>query len=716
MPDYTDIEVVVEALGKAQDANDNLRDRVREQHDFIDTRDGQWNDDISRQFIDSKKPRFTFDKATPIVKQISGEMKKADFGIKVLPMDSGADKDLADTLNGMVRNIQTISNATHIYNAAGKSMVTGGFDGWRVVQKYVDDNSFDQDLVIESIPSAVDSLYLGVESLKQSGEDAMTGWVLVPLSTDEYNERYPDMKDSGKSVDTERTHRRFEQKPDQIIVADFYYKTTVNTDLVMMTDGKVYQDDDDFKKIQDELAQRNPPVTIALDDEGEEKRRNRKRFKVKHRQFDGNGWLTEASDTVFSFIPLIPTYGNFKVRDGKIIYFGAVEKVMDPGRVYNYARSRQIQEGALAPLDKIWMTKEQIGANQTTIETMNTNNDPVQIYEQIGDQTPPFKMGTSAINQGLAETAASANADVSQAAGLFAANMGDNPGLQSGVAIDALKESGDTGTIDYFESQEIAICHTSRILVDAIPRAYDGARQVRILGEDNTVNMVLLNEKVRDEQTGDVVMLNDLSVGKYDVTCSAGKSYKNRQQETVAAITEVAAVDPSIIQEGGDILLGNITAPGMDLLAERRRVRLFQAGGIPESQWTDEEREQQEQARQSQQDQPPSPEEMIGQAELIKAQTDQQTAAFEQQVKQVELQQAQQKLDQEGKKIALDAQNKDVSLMLQNQKQQMDLLTAATDQMTKLTSAFGIEAIGGVAPAKLIAQQGAIVDQTQDNV
>ncbi len=712
MPDYTDFEVVVEALGKAQDANDTLRDRVREQHDFIDKRDGQWQDDISQRFIDNKKPRFTFDKATPIVKQISGEMKKADFGIKVLPMDSGADNDLADTMNGMVRNIQAISNAKHTYNAAGKSMVTGGFDGWEVVQKYVDDNSFDQDLVIQHIPSAVDSLYLGVESLMQDGSDSMTGWKLVPLSIDEYNERYPENENRGKSVNTNRTHRRFEQKPEQIIVADFYYKTKADANLVMMTDGKVYEDNDDFNKVKDELAQRNPPITIALDDDGEEKRRKRKRFKVMHRQFDGNDWLIPAAETVFSFIPLIPTYGNFKVRDGKIIYFGAVEKLIDPCRVYNYARSRQIQEGALSPLDKIFMTPEQIGANKDKIQTMNTNNDPVQVWTHVADQPPPFKMGTSAINQGLAETAASANADVSQAAGLFAANMGDNPGLQSGVAIDALKESGDTGTIDYFESQEIAICHTARILVDAIPRAYDGARQVRILGEDNTVNMVQLNEKVRDQQTGDVVMLNDLSVGKYDVTCTVGKSFKNRQQETVAAITEVAGVDPTFLQEGADIFLSNITAPGMDLLAERKRAQLLRAGVIPEDQWTDEEREQAAQAAQTAQDQPPSPEQMIGQAELMKAQTDQKTAELKQLEAQANFEIAQKKLQQQDRKL----DQSEAQLLFDRDKQRTDELTAVTLQMANITKALGLDGVITPNTINILKQQVAIVDQKQDEV
>jgi len=715
MPDYNDLEEVTILLQKSQDANEEMRRRVREQHDFVDQRDGQWETSVAQTYDNHRRPRYTFDKATPIVKQISGEMKKADFGIKVLPAGPGSDDDLAGTINGLLRNIQNISNAKHTFNASGKSMVAGGFDGWRVVQKYVDDNSFDQDLIIEDVPNAVDSLWLGVESLKQDGSDALTGWQLTPLAKDVYDEMYP--QGSGESVSTNRYFRNrtsTQTKADQITIADFYYKVPITKELVMMTDGKVYEDNEEFKKIQDELAQQG--VTIAKDDEGNEKRRKRKVHKVMHRQFDGGVWLTEERETVFTFIPLIPTYGNFKVRDGQLIYFGAVEKVIDPGRVYNYARSRQIEEGALAPRDKLMMTAEQARGFETSIETMNTNSDPVQFYNHEEGQVPPYKLGTAAINAGLAHTADAANNDVSQAAGLFAANMGDNPGLQSGVAIENLKESGDTGTIDYFESQEIAICHTARIIVEALPKAYDATREVRILGEDDVAQIVKLNEKVTDQQTGDVVTLNDLSVGKYDVTCSVGKTFKNRQQESVAAISEVATIDPSIIQEGGDILLSNIEAPGMDQLAERKRQQLFQAGIIPQDQWTEEEQQIMAQQQQNAQNQPPSPDQMIGEAELLKAQTEAQTAQFDQQKVMLELQQNQQKLDQEGAKIELSAQNQQIEAIFKQQEQQSQLLTDAVDQMKTLTEAFGIDALAGPAPANLIKQQGELVDERQDDI
>jgi hypothetical protein len=131
---------------------------------------------------------------------------------------------------------------------------------------------------------------------------------------------------------------------------------------------------------------------------------------------------------------------------------------------------------------------------------------------------------------------------------------------------------------------------------------------------------------------------------------------------------------------------------------------------------SEEEKAKVQQMQANQEGQPPTPEQMIGEAEMTKANTEAQTAAFNQQVKQVELQQAQQKLDQDGARIQADAQNKQMNTFLSQQKQQMDILTQATDQMTKLTTAFGIDAISGSEPANLIVQQTNIIDEAQDQI
>jgi hypothetical protein len=95
----------------------------------------------------------------------------------------------------------------------------------------------------------------------------------------------------------------------------------------------------------------------------------------------------------------------------------------------------------------------------------------------------------------------------------------------------------------------------------------------------------------------------------------------------------------------------------MSDMKDRIREQMIMAGQIPEEQMSEEEKAKVQQMQANQEGQPPTPEQMIGEAELIKAQTDQQTAQFDQQVKQVELQQAQQKLDMEREKIRMQSES-----------------------------------------------------------
>ena len=137
---------------------------------------------------------------------------------------------------------------------------------------------------------------------------------------------------------------------------------------MLMSNGAVYTIDDDFKKVKDEL-------TLL----GIEEVRTRKAYqtKVYSRFFDQTDWLEDEEETIFDRIPIIPLYGNFKIVENKTIYWGVVEKLLDPQRVLNYSLSREIEEGALAPRAKYWMTLTQAAGHEASLETLNVNSDPM---------------------------------------------------------------------------------------------------------------------------------------------------------------------------------------------------------------------------------------------------------------------------------------------------------------------------------------------------
>jgi len=366
---YEEHQSVVNLLSSCQQTESDNRDNAREAHLFVDKKDGQWEPQWWTSNVD--KPRYTFDQVSPIVSQISSEIEQADFDIRVSPSGGDATKDIAMTYDGIIRNVENLSNAKQIYAQACRGMVTSGFDAWRVSQKYADDNSFDQDLMLEKIANPIDRVWFDSSAELQDKSDSRYAFVLHPMAPDEYENRWPE--GSGESVSQDRDGDAYFDKAEAVVVGEFLYLESEDKELVMMSNGQVHEVDDDFESVVDDLEK----IGVT-----EIKRRTRKGHIVCSRYFDGKDWLEEAKKTVFNRIPVVPVYGNFKIFENKTIYYGVVQKLLDPQRVLNYALSREIEEGALAPRAKYWMTPGQAAGHEKTLQTLNTNADPVQFYNQ----------------------------------------------------------------------------------------------------------------------------------------------------------------------------------------------------------------------------------------------------------------------------------------------------------------------------------------------
>jgi len=747
--DYSDISKVLVMVTKTQDAEQDQREKVRESKRFLTERDGMWD----KYAVTKMDGRFrgSFDMCTPIIDSIAGEIEQSDFTIRVSPSGGEASKDTAKLLDGIIRNIRNVSNAEDTFNSAGRSNVTGGFDAWEVVQDWVDGDSFDQDLFIRRVPNAVDSVWFDMSSVLQDRSDANWAVKLAALPVDEYNARWPEgsgmsVGDNARSKDGSGNSHNCNTKKEVVTVGKLYYRKPRKIDIVRMTNGATYKDDDKFKSVQDELMQQG--IVVEVDEGGNEKRRTRESWRVYSRMFDGSMWLAEEEETVFDYVPLIPVYGNFDIVDDDLVYFGKLENLYDPQRVLNYAMSRDIEDGALSPSPTIWMTDKQAEGNDYS--EMNTDRAPVRIYNADAE-APPINgqsyTGGPVASSGLQTTIQNTQQMITTSSNSFQAQQGNANAQQSGVAGLQQIEQGNVGNIKWFKALEVAICHTGKVLINAIPRTYDATRQARVLEEDGSSDMVTLNQPVLDQQTQKNIILNDLSVGEYDVVCEMGPAFNSAQKESARSFEAMASINPTFAQSGMDIWLKNKKEPGMDLMAERYREQLFNAGAIPESQWTDEERQKVQAQQEAAQNQPPQPDPMMiaAQAEMTKAQAEQQNA----QNKQVEIQGSQQismaqiqldnkrvdletqkfiksqddklnvaaaTIDQGQQKIDLQAQKQQFDAMMQSMKQQQDELNSAFANLKTMREALGVETVVGPNAVETYSNQVDIVqDEQNDN-
>lgn len=655
---YKEHDYVYDLLTKSQSADQDMRDQARECALFLDKRDGQWEPKWLSQAKNEKKPRYTFDMVNPIVDQICSEITQAEFDVKIAPAGGSATQSIANTYDGIIRNIETMSDASDVYAESARGMVVGGFDAWRVSQKYIDDDSFEQDLVIEKIGNAIDRVFFDPAAERQDKSDSRYCFVLHAISKEEYQRRWPD--GSEESVSEGRDGDAYYDKAEVIVIGEFIYCEESDKELVMFDSGAVHEADSELKKVIDDFK------AMGIN---EIQRRKRVHKTICSRFFDGKDWLEDKSETVFSRMPVVPIYANYRITENKSIYWGVVEKLLDPQRVLNYSVSREIEEGALAPRAKFMMTPAQAAGHEDTLATLNTNSDPVQFYNVDPDApNPPQQVGGATINAGLRTISESMRGMITYASGMYASNMGENAGLQSGVAIEQLQNKGDNSTLKYFSALETGIRATGRVLVEAIPKVYNTARTVRILKEDQTYDVAPINTQQIDQQTGQVVTLNDLSVGVYDVSVRAGASFKNRQKETIDTIIEIAKIDPTILQIAGDVLLDNVSTASAQQISDRKREQMLSQGMIPQSQMTQDELAAMAQAQQ----QPPEPDPafIIAQAEMGKAQAEQLRAQIEGQ-----------KVQNETMRIQLEAQKMQNTSVVDQAKSQVDIFNAQTSRL-----------------------------------
>lgn len=725
MLDYEDIVVVNDQLKQSQDVEHDNRELVREDRDFLNKEDGQWDNRFLKSLSD--KPKMTFDLCNGIVDGIVGEIESADFDIRVRPAGGDATKDLAKTYDGLIRNIETISNASRVYSMASRRMVGGGIGGWEVAVDYVDADSFDQDFIIRPVNDFENRVWFDVAAVNQDASDANHVFVLDSIAPNEYEERFPE--GSKQSVGSDKSYDSYEHKPDLITVGRIIYKKEHSIDLVRMSDGSVYEANEEFESVVDDLAEQG--ITV-------ERTKKKKTFKIFSRLFDGGGFLNDPQETVFKDLPIVPIYSYFDVNDGKIVYRSAIRKSKDAQRSYNAIRSRELEDVMLSPPVGFLADRNNFKTptDAHNFANMSSGSKRVWFAQATDKGLMPQQIGGAVIQSGLQQSAVNSLNDITATAARAPIQTGEATGNMSGVAIQSLQNKGDTSTAHHFNAISVGICQTAKILVNAIPAGYDSTTRKRILNEDGSYEIIDIMKPVVDMDTQQTAYLNDLSQGKYDVTCEVGEAFKNRQQESVKSFLELFAISPEAAAMGVDLLAKNINAPNVDILAERLRKRQLESGRIPESQWTDEEREEIQQMQQMAAQQPPeqSAEDKIAEAEIGRVQAETADVQMRAQLKQEELRIKEQKdlLDAQNKAEKL--QMEELTLMMKRQQQQLEnqqaileanlkgqaqvfeTLNTQANTLKTLKDAMGVDAIVGDNNMEAYIQQAETITEQQDNI
>ena len=572
--DYDAIPEANARFDRCVTSEGNIRESAADDMRFCFESDGQW-EDYALLHRDGR-PCLTYNLVEPAVDQVVGDQRQMRPAIRVRPTENG-DKGLSNTVSGLIRNIEAISNAPSVYDQQFKYSVSGGMGAWRVVPQYADNHSFDQELIIKTIPNPLGQVWMDPNAYEDCNADAMYGFVTEWMSKQEFKRRWPDKNpESWETTDQDNSQWL---RGDEVNVAEYYRRIYMKRELVAFSDGTV--------KWRDEVDKL--PTAVMVDVEtGEPIEEVRSRmvdtYKVEWRKMSCYDTLEGPIEYDWQYIPLVVFYGKYFNIDGDVSYKGLVRNAKDPQRSYNYNRSSALEVAAMQPKSPWLVTDKMIEGYEQEWDDSHEKNYPYLRYkfdpQASGAGGVPQRADQQTMPSAMIAQAQQDASDIRATTGKHESSLG-MPGQEtSGVAINSRRGVGDTATYEYIDNFTKAIQHTGRILLDQIPTVYDTERQIRILGEDGVEEFVTLNHPVTNDLGETAYVENDLNKMKYDVRVETGPSYSTMREEMRTQLGELMPQMPVLQQNALDLFFKNSDFPGAEEIHQRIRKQMIRAGVI----------------------------------------------------------------------------------------------------------------------------------------
>ena len=555
------LDTARDRFDRAYQVDQENRDEARNDLEFLVGE--QWPESIRTEREQDERPVITINRMPQFVNQVTGDIRQNRPSIKIRPWDDRSDPDVAEVYTGLVRAIESQSDAEMAYQVAADAAAACGISALRVLNDYLHPESFDQDLLVAPIENPF-AVYWDPASKEPTRKDANWCFVTEELHTADFEEQYPDaaISDFEGMIEGERLNQWVNQE--HVRIAEYWWKKPIKKLIGETEDGGTL----DVTGLDPEMMA-YAGVTRYKEIDSHE---------VWFCKLSGAEIIEEPKQWPGVHIPIVAVIGSEIHLGERVVRHGVIRYAKDAQRLYNYSRSTHAEVVSLQPKAPFIVTPGQVEGHEDQWENANRKNYPY-LLANADPMSPGFPQRATPplASQGLTQEIALAAEDMKATTGIFDAGLGAQSNETSGRAIRARQMESDVSTSAFPDNLARSVRQIGRILVELIPHFYDKPRIIRILNEDDTEKTVVINEIFadRDPKTGEQVhKLFDMSIGKYDVVVATGPSFSTRRQEAAESMLAFVQSAPNVAGVVMDLIAKNMDWPGADEMAERLRKTL----------------------------------------------------------------------------------------------------------------------------------------------
>lgn len=586
----TDIlDRVRKACDEAEDYWQDIYTMGKDDRQFVTIDKAQWSEKDRKSREDANIPSLTFNVLRTYCKQQINSARLNRQQIKAEPVDDIADPAVAKIFNGLLRDTEITSGADNAYDAAVEGVVYGGMGYVRVHVDYVSPDSFQQEPKILTIHNP-DSVFLDPMSKELDGSDAryvvIKTWLPKADIIDQHGEdAVSDFDDSTQNSDWVNHDDK------TVCVAEMFELQRKAKTLYMLVDGTTTYD--------------QPHDESMIEDQRESYEEKCWWYKLTGSK------VLENREFIVPMLPIIPVYGDVTWDGEKRYVYSMVHFAKDPQKLYNFWKSSEAQQ-ILEGLRKQYMVS--VEASRDINEWAKPNDYQVLRYNHVSDESgqplpPPQQLPALTALNGILNAADGAKQSIEQILNMQPAAMGSDERGLSGKAIGMLQQRADVSHFHITDNLNKSLAQVGRLLISIYQKAYSVQMVKRITGEDNKTERVQINAPAPQGQKVDGVIdgiLNNLTVGRYDIRMTTGASYISQRQENKQALTQLLQFVPQIGQAAPDLLLkafddGNMLDDIVERIKKSLNPALTQDGeGDPQMQAVMQQYQQQMQQLQAQ--------------------------------------------------------------------------------------------------------------------
>ena len=529
-------------LKLAIDDDSENRKLAFEDLDFIDG--NQWPADLKAQR--ATRPCLVLNKMPIFIDQVIGDQRMNRPSIKVIPVDSVSDPAVAKLLGGWIKHVQQISKSDIAVDHSFEHAVACGYGAMRVVTRYSSDSAFEQEAYVEKINNAL-AVYWGPHA-EYDCSDAMYCFVISDMDREEFKTKYKEEPAPFNTGDSQFIEGWATKST--VRVCEYFVKEPVIKTIHRLADGRVVE-------------------TLGVGDIST-KTRKVQSYNIIWYLLSANKIHETRQWVGKKYIPIIPVWGKELVVGGKRKVRGLIRHAKDAQRMYNFWSSADTEVVALQPKIPYILTPKQIDGHEAQWNNMQNENYPYLLVN-FDERAPgwPHREAPPQASSAMVERIQSTDQEMRDLVGLQKASLGMQSNERSGAAIRERKKEGDIGTFSFIDNLSRSIEHLGRILIDIAPGLLDTERIVRLGLENGEFDFDAVNVSVRDEVTGEYKVLNDLSVGTYDIVVTVGPSFDTQRTEARTAMTEFIQFYPDAAPLIGDLYAKAMDWPGAEDFAER---------------------------------------------------------------------------------------------------------------------------------------------------